>query len=110
MKNLINLLMMPTIIKFKAYQENFKSNKINKKMVKIGTTKYKNSKLQKMSSKELPKICLKNLMLKKRTITKMTSSSFNSKATKMIFCSKKVTMPFSANKNKKQLTSKSSNN
>ena len=110
MTNPINLLMMPMIIKFKAYQENFKSNKTDRKMVKIGTIKYKNSKLQKMSSKELPKICLKNSMLKKRTIKKTTYLLFNNKATKMIFCSKKATMPFSANKSKKQLTSKSSNN
>ena len=110
MTNPINLLMMPTITKFKAYQENSKSNKMDKKMVKIGTIKYKNSKPQKMSNKELPKICLKNSMLKKITIKKTTFLSFNSKATKMIFCSKKATMPFSAKKSKKQLTSKSSNN
>lgn len=110
MINQTHLMMMPMIIKFKAYLENFNCNKINKKMVKIGPIKFKNSKHQKTSNKESLKICLKNSMPKKRTIKKMTSLLSNNKVIKMTFCSKKITMPSLANKNNKQSMSKSSNN
>lgn len=103
----INLLMTQMIIKFKAYQVSFKNNKMFKNQVKIGATKYKSFKLQKMSNKESHKICLINSTLKKITTKKMISLLSISKKT---FFSKKVTMPFSAKKNKKLLMKKSYNN
>lgn len=103
-------MMTPMIIKYKAFLDNFNSNKMNKIQARIGITNYKNSKPPKMSNKESHKTCLLNWTKNKRTTKKTISSPSNNKATKRISYSKKATTPFLTSKKKKPSTSKSSNN